>query len=194
MNCRVARLIRPAWPAVVILFSGLGSAAAPAGTAPAATGVSGEVTPAASTLSPPQMLAEATRYLPGMEEGAARVKNQVEQARAARDVIKLLCLRDKLGQIEVAMASARDRAEALRVATGRNDREQAAHEYLVLTVLRDHVTAMVAEANQCIGEEEGFIGDTAVTMQVDPDIPDESTGPPDEPFRSVPPQTTSPIQ
>jgi len=194
MNHRVVRLTCRAWPAAIILLGGFGLAAAPSDAAPAASGAADEVAPAASPLSMQQMLAEVTGFVPGMEEGAARVSHQVEQARAARDVIKLLCLRDKLRQIDVAVASARDRAEALRVATGRNDRELAAHEYLVLTVLRDHVAAMVAEANQCIGEEEGFIGDTAVTMQVDPDIPDESTDPSDEPFLSVPPQTTSPIQ
>ncbi len=194
MTRRVARLTRGLWPATAILLGALGVAAAPSGVAPAGAVASDRVAPTTPDLSPPQMLAEVTAFLPQMEAGALRVREQVEQARVARDVVKLLCLRDKLSQIEVALGSARDRAETLRGAAGRGDREQAAHEYVVLTVLRDHVAAMVAEANQCIGEEEGFIGDSAVTMEIDPDIPDGSTEFPDDPLLSVPPLTTSPIQ
>jgi hypothetical protein len=32
----------------------------------------------------------------------------------------------------------------------------------------------VKEANQCIGEEAGFIGESQVSLQVDPNIPDNN--------------------
>jgi len=194
MTRRIVRLNCGIRPAAAILFVVLGVAAAPAGAPSAGSGAPDPGAPVGTELSPPQMLAEVTAYVPQLEAGALRVREQVEQARVARDVVKLLCLRDKLSQIEVALASARDRAEALRGAAGRGDREVATHEFVVLNVLRDHVQAMVAEANQCIGEEEGFIGDSEVVMEVDPDIPDEGADFFDDPLLSVPPLTTSPIQ
>jgi len=37
------------------------------------------------------------------------------------------------------------------------------------------VDQLVKEANQCIGEEAGFIGESQVSLQVDPNIPDNNT-------------------
>jgi len=34
-------------------------------------------------------------------------------------------------------------------------------------VLNERVNALVSEANQCIGEETGFVGESAVTVQVE---------------------------
>jgi len=46
---------------------------------------------------------------------------------------------------------------------------------MILQVLKDRVDQLVKEANQCIGEEAGFIGESQVSLQVDPNIPDNNT-------------------
>ena len=46
--------------------------------------------------------------------------------------------------------------------------------FMILLVLRDRVEQLVKEANQCIGEEAGFIGESRVTLEVDPNIPDNN--------------------
>ena len=55
----------------------------------------------------------------------------------------------------------------------------------------------VAEANQCLGEEVAFVGQTQVTMEVNPELPsDDTVAYPDTnyTFLSGPPQSVSPAQ
>jgi hypothetical protein len=180
--------------AAAVALGGFGVALAQDAKAPDPAPPVARVAPAPPRLSPAQMLAQVTAFLPEMERGAATVHRQLEEAQAARDVVKIFCLRDKEGQIAVALTTARDRAEALRIAAAHNDRAQAAHEFTVIWVLRDQVAAMVSEANQCIGVEEGFIGDSRVEVEIDPDIPDDPTDLADDPLISAPPLISSPIQ
>jgi hypothetical protein len=60
----------------------------------------------------------------------------------------------------------------LKAAVDRGDDDRSRHEFAVLQVLNDRVATLVSEANQCIGEETGFIGDSQVTVNIDPEIPD----------------------
>jgi len=103
-------------------------------------------------LPPQEELAAADSAIAGMEQTATTVSRMLEQARAARDVVKTLCLNDKLSQIDVAIRSAKDRRSALQAAVGRNDQELSNHEFTILTVLRQRDEQLSAEANQCIGE------------------------------------------
>jgi hypothetical protein len=146
-------------------------------------------------LSPEQMAAEANNDLARMEQGAGAVRVQLTQAREQRDVVKVLCLNDKLNQIDVGIRSARDRVTTLKGAATRNDSDKARHESTVIKVLAERVQALVSEANQCIGEETGFLGDSKVIVSIDPAIPDtDPSEPPDEPLISDPPVLSSPTQ
>jgi hypothetical protein len=174
-----------------VLLGGLGVAAAQ--TANEAAGPDPMDVPA--TLSAEQMKQEAATYLPQMEQGGGTVRRQLEEARAARDVVKVQCLNDKLTQLDVAIRSARDRYASFMVAVDRGDTERARHEFTVLQVLRDRGQELVAEAAQCIGEETGFMGESRLTVEIEPGMPDpaaypESTVGPIPP----PPQIASPTQ
>jgi hypothetical protein len=124
-------------------------------------------------LSPADALAHADQDLARMEQASGVVRRQLEQAREARDVVKTLCLNDKLSQIDVAIRSARDRKTSLQSAVNgpRPDSDLANHEASILVVLRQRVEQTTAEANQCIGEELSFVGKTEVVTTVDPSIP-----------------------
>ncbi|MFO0570820.1 MAG: hypothetical protein U0263_34605 [Polyangiaceae bacterium] len=145
-------------------------------------------------LSPTEMRNEAETYLPEMERGASTVRRQLSDAREKRDVVKVLCLNDKLNQIDVATRSARERMPNLRGAAEKNDTDSSKHEFTVIQVLRDRVRSLVAEANQCIGEETGFVGETKVTVEVDPTIPDDPSTYPIDPILSQPPIIASPTK
>lgn len=131
-----------------------------------------------------------------MDQAAGTVRHQLEQARQARDVVKTLCLNDKLSQIDVANRSGKDRQSALQSAVQRNDVELSNHEFTILTVLKQRAEQLSAEANQCIGEEIAFVGNTQVTTEVNPNLPGESTTdfPPLDPIVIVwnPPPAQSP--
>ena len=187
------------WLFVVGTFAYVASAGAqtppPAAPAPAAgAGSDAQVGFQRKTqLTPQEQVVESQKHLARMEAAGAGVRKMLEEARKQRDVVKTLCLNDKLSQIDVAIRSGRDRRQQLQAAVGRNDVELSNHEFTILTVLRQRVEQLVAEANQCIGEESAFIGDTKTTVVIDPGIaPDETPYPDTNPTLIVgPPQCTS---
>jgi hypothetical protein len=146
-----------------------------------------------TSLTPQEQLVESHKHLSRMEGAAGGVRKMLEEARRQRDVVKTLCLNDKLSQIDVAVRSARDRRGQLQAAVNRNDAELSNHEFTILTVLRQRSEQLVAEANQCIGEESAFVGDTRTTVQIDPQIaPEETPYPSTDPTLVIgPPQCTS---
>jgi len=157
--------------ALLSLVVGHGIAAAQAQNAPppdASVGLSRQV-----TLSPAEQLAQSDTFLARMEGARTSVRRQLETARSQRDVVKTLCLNDKLNQIDVAIRSARERRQGLEIAVNRRDVDLSNHEFTILTVLRQRTEQLTAEANQCIGQEAGFIGESAVTATIDPGLPQE---------------------
>ncbi|MCL2448363.1 MAG: hypothetical protein FWD17_05400 [Polyangiaceae bacterium] len=152
-------------------------------------------------LTPQEQLAEADAILSHMEGAAATIRRLLDNARQARDVVKSLCLSDKLSQVDVAQRSAKDRSVALQSAAQRGDAELANHEFTILAVLRQRVEQLSAEANQCIGEEVAFVGQTQVTTIVDPNLPgtgEENTDFPPviiaPPLALQPPVAMSPVR
>ncbi len=173
--------------------AGAGAQTAPAPAAPAGD-VNGQVGFQRKTsLTPDEQLAESAKHLGRMEQAAAGVRKMLEEARKQRDVVKTLCLNDKLSQVDVAIRSGRDRRTQLTAAVGRKDTELANHEFTIITVLRQRSEQLVAEANQCIGEEAAFVGDTRTKVTIDPSIPpDETPYPSNDPSLVLaPPPCTS---
>ena len=144
-------------------------------------------------LTPAQMLQKARTFKPAMENDAAAVQRQASDAKLKHDVVRSLCLSDKLSQIHVAVSTAAGRIETLEAAATHNDADGAKHEFTIVQVLKDRSAALVAEASQCIGEETGFIGESTVTVTIDPSIPDtDPSGFPSDPFVAEPPVLSSP--
>lgn len=165
---KVRRFTAIAALALVVGFSVAAAQAQPAPPTDASAGLSRQV-----NLSPAEQLAQSEAFLARMEAARSTVRRQLETARSQRDVVKTLCLNDKLNQIDVAIRSARERRQALELAANRKDADLANHEFTILTVLRQRTDQLTAEANQCIGQEAGFVGDTAVTSTIDPGLPEE---------------------
>jgi hypothetical protein len=163
------------------------TAAAPAPTAPAVE------TQRDAPSSPQQMLSDAKGFLPVMDQTASVVRRQLAEARESRDVVRVLCLNDKLNQIDLAIRTANDRIDALNGAVTENDAVRAKHEFTVVQVLRERVTALGGEANQCIGEDSGFMREAKVKVDIDPSVADtDPTEPPETPLVTEPPMLTSP--
>src|SRR3954462_12721566 len=151
---------------------GHGIAAAQAQGTPPATDATAGVTRQVN-LSPAEEVKQSEAFLARMDGSRGVVRRQLETARSQRDVVKTLCLNDKLNQLDVAIRSARERRQSLESAAQRNDADLANHEFTILTVLRQRSDQLAAEANQCIGQEAGFVGESAVTSTVDPNLPTE---------------------
>ncbi len=146
-------------------------------------------------LTPAQMLQQARAFKPTMDNDAAAVQRQASDAKQKHDVVKSLCLSDKLSQIHVAVSTAAGRIDTLEAAVAHNEADRAKHEFTLVQVLMDRSSALVSEANQCIGEETGFIGESTVTVTIDPSIPDtDPSNFPNDPLVSEPPALSSPTQ
>lgn len=174
--------------AVGIAVAAEGDAAAPA-SAPKAVNGGEDV-----NLSPPQMLERVRALIPEMEQLRGTVAQQLADAKQKKDVVKALCLDDKVKQMKLATDTAKDRVVDLNSAVSQNDPDRSKHEFTVIQVLRERVQTLIAEAQQCIGEETGFVGNTDVTVDIDPALPDADPSDfPDDPLVSEPPVLSSPI-
>jgi len=146
-------------------------------------------------LTPQEQLAQADTFIARMGVTGSNIRRMLEQARAQRDVVKTLCLNDKLNQVDVATRSGQDRRAQLEQAANRKDTDLANHEFTILTVLRQRVEQLGAEANQCIGEEAVMFGETKVVTTIDTNLPTEdSSSYPENPIVSSPPPCSSCIK
>ena len=129
------------------------------------------------SLTPQEQLAQADAIVTRMDHARATVRQELEKARTMRDVVKTLCLNDKMNQLDVAVRSARERRDALGAAALRNDGDLSSHEFTILSVLRQRGDQLSAEANQCIGSGD-VTTDTgsAVTHSIEPGIAPEEPG------------------
>lgn len=171
-----ARVLRYLAAAVVTLAIGQGVAIAqsPPATPPAGdpgTDVNAGLQRQAN-LSPKEQLTQADSDLARMEQSRSTVRRQLMEAREKRDVVKTLCLNDKLTQLNVAVTSAQERRDALAAAAKRGEADLATHEFTILSVLRQRADQLSTEANQCIGEEVGVVGQSSVTVDIS-DLPEE---------------------
>jgi hypothetical protein len=145
------------------------------------------------SLSPAEMLEKVRNIVPEMDKLKATVAEQLAEAKKKKDVVKALCLDDKVKQMKLAIDTAKDRVVDLNSAVSQNDPDRSKHEFTVIQVLRERVQTLVAEAQQCIGEETGFVGNTDVIVDIDPAIPDADPSDfPDDPLVSDPPIMASP--
>jgi hypothetical protein len=150
---------------------------------------------AAADITPAEQLARAKAFVADIEEASRSIQRELQSARRDRDVVRILCLNDKLNQADVAFGSAQDRFGSLRAAVEQSDGERVRHEFTVLEVLNDRARALSSESSQCMGEETGFIGEAQVSVSIDPNLPNPSTENAAAPSTlPPPPDIVSPIE
>jgi hypothetical protein len=107
---------------------------------------------------------------------ATAVRGQLRAARAQRDVVKTLCLNDKLNQLDVALRTATTLRDAALAAADRGG-EALAQARARLEVERQIARRVAAEAQQCVGlPEPGPDGPGGVGM-TEPQLPPVSDYP-----------------
>jgi len=181
----------------VVALTGVGIAVAQEGGAAAPPAVETKDVKGGAdvSLSPKEMLDKVHAFVPEMDKQRAIVVEQLTEAKKKKDVVKALCLDDKVKQMKLATDTAKDRVVDLTSAVSQNDPDRSKHEFTVIQVLRERVQTLVAEAQQCIGEETGFVGNTDVTMNIDPAIANADPSDfPEDPLVSDPPVLSSPTQ
>jgi hypothetical protein len=182
------RIVLALFAVVSTLFCAGGAAASdPPATPDASAGIQKLV-----TLSPEAQLAQADSYVGRAESLRAQVRKDLSSARADRDVVKTLCLNDKLSQLDVTWRSLRERKEALSNAVKSTNQELATHELTILTVLNQRMQELAAEANLCVGKPFIDAENSSTKQFVDPNLPaDDPTSYPVPSIVVEPPQCAS---
>jgi len=124
-------------------------------------------------LSPAEQLEQAQGFVATMERTRDGIRRDRKEARNKGDVVKKLCLDDKLNQLDIALRKATERERALQNASKLGDVELSNHEFTIVSVLNQRATSLDAEAKLCIGKEVVSVGDSSVQMDVDGMLPGE---------------------
>jgi hypothetical protein len=151
--------------------------------------------PRAGEMLPAERLERGKEIVGAIERASQSIQRELASARDDRDVVRVLCLNDKLNQVDVALRSGQDRLAALAASVEGTDPARSQHELTVLEVLNERVRVVVNESSQCIGEEAGFAGEAEVSVSIDPNLPAAETGSaPDALAVPPPPNISSPIE
>jgi hypothetical protein len=137
------------------------------------------------TLTPQEMVTQATDYFRAMNEVLKRIQLLQEQSKRQKDIIRLNCVTDKLVQAKVNINIAEQSMASLQENITRADEGGRTHEFTRLTIVNQKVQVLGAEAENCIGEDLSFVGATRVDVDVDPNIPQTDPTRPGDPHVDI---------
>jgi hypothetical protein len=117
------------------------------------------------TLSPTDMSNQAHDYRTRMEGILKQIQGLVDQARKAKDVIRLNCLIDKLATLKANISVADKALQDMQDAINRRDDGQTNHEYIRITIVHQKAGVLGAESQACVGEDLSYVGATRVEVE-----------------------------
>ncbi|MDX2008791.1 MAG: hypothetical protein SFW67_01290 [Myxococcaceae bacterium] len=94
------------------------------------------------------------------------VLQKLEEARQTKDVVKLTCVNEKLTQIKGLLRISEQSDVALQESVARKESQTADHEFTKVTIARQKVDQLRAEAEQCMGQL-AFRADENATVEVE---------------------------
>jgi hypothetical protein len=101
-----------------------------------------------------------------MREVLRDVLGKLEEARRAKDVVKLNCVNEKLTQIKGLLRISEQSDVALQEAVSKRDATSSAHEYTKVMIAQQKVTQLRTEAERCIGQL-AFQADENMSVEVE---------------------------
>lgn len=126
-----------------------------------------------------ELLARARQMQVSIARVADGLTNALRQARENKDVMREVCLDDKLNQADIAAETAQDRVSSMVAATAVGDVATVKRDFVVLSALHDGAQDLAASGDRCLGEEASSLGEAQpLQITIDPAIPtQETTGP-----------------
>jgi hypothetical protein len=116
----------------------------------------------AGRLTSGQTLKEARNYRVKMGDTKSRIDKLLGKARDKKDVIMIVCVDDKLTRVKGHIAVSDQAMSTLEGAIQRSDDGVRQHEFMRLTILFQKVVVLGTEAENCIGEDVSYVGETKV--------------------------------
>jgi hypothetical protein len=142
---------------------------------PTAAGFAGQPP---STVSPAEMLQQGREYRSQVEAIGLQMQNQVQQAKADKDVIRLNCLLDKFTQLKVNGNMMDQALQSLQDMISQRDEGAQLHAYTRITIINQKVQVLRTEADACVGTETNYVGPTKIYVEVPPGITSGTDDPP----------------
>jgi hypothetical protein len=136
-------------------------------------------------LSPGETSSQSRELVSKMKTTQKRIQVLYDRARKQKDVIKLNCVTDKLERVRAHMAVVDQSLAALDTAISRGDDGERQHEFRRISIVYEKVSVLGTEAENCIGEDVSYVGDTKVEVEIDPNIPDDDPTQPSLPIPDV---------
>jgi hypothetical protein len=173
----------PTLPILVILGLAISLASSSAAQAPptsptAPSGLRVEAQ-ASEQVSDKEKLSQANGDLEQMRGVLKDVLKRLEEARNEKDVVKLNCVNEKLTQIKGLLKIAEQSDVALQESIAQGDEGSAQHEFAKVSIAKQKVDQLRAEAEQCIGQLAYVVDEkTQVTVETPEGLPDAITNPP----------------
>jgi hypothetical protein len=127
----------------------------------------------AQDLSPQETLSQARTELNYMETTLGRISRNQEAAKRRKDLILLNCINEKFREVKSHLAVAGQAMANLNVAIARQDDSTRQEEFMRVNILYQKVLVLGTEAENCAGADLTYVGDTVVTVDVDPSIPQQ---------------------
>jgi hypothetical protein len=106
----------------------------------------------ASDVPDAKKLERSGKSLGAMREVLRDVLAKLEEARRAKDVVKLNCVNEKLTQIKGLLRISEQADVALQEAVSQRQSTSSEHEYTKVMIAQQKVAQLRAEAEQCIGQ------------------------------------------
>jgi len=125
-----------------------------------------------------EKLSQASSDLSQMRGALKDVLKRLEEARSEKDVVKLNCVNEKLTQVKGLLKIAEQSDVALQEAVVQGEQGSAQHEFAKISIAKQKVDQLRAEAEQCIGQLAYVVDEkTQVTVETPEDLPEGMTNP-----------------
>jgi len=119
----------------------------------------------------PEKLQRSSEYLNQMRQGLKNVLQKLEEARNSKDVVKLNCVNEKLTNIKGLLRISEQADISLQEAVAKKEEQAADHEFTKVTIARQKIDQLKAEAEQCVGMLAFETGPTEVIVEIPADLP-----------------------
>ncbi len=127
--------------------------------------------PKSEGISDQEKLSRSSDFLVQMRSALKLVLGKLEEARSSKDVVKLNCVNEKLTNVKGLLRISEQADISLQEAVAKKEQQAAEHEFTKVTIARQKVEQLKAEAEQCVGMLAFETGPTEVTVEEPQDLP-----------------------
>jgi hypothetical protein len=123
------------------------------------------------------LLAQARQMQVSIAQVAEGLSAGLREARQNKDVVREVCLDDKLNQADVASETAQDRVTSMVAAIAAGDLATVERDFVVISALSESAQELGSGGDLCLGEEQStpLADGNPLEVTFDPRIPNQET-------------------